>query len=230
MNTRKTWIILIATEAMYIITSTALSIILKDSPFYSELYKTILRIASLVIYSIIFRKSFIIENNIKRKFNNYYFIVIIASIFLFSFPFLFGKSGFTENLRILWLLSSFIVGFREEIFYRGIVQTSLNKKYTILVSLIITSIVFLLYHVYVFIYGSWIDFAEIFIWSLVIGLIYIKIQSIIIVSLIHGLYDATPFITPVLLKGVDYKVGILLLVFALLIVSFPYICRNKKKT
>jgi len=230
MNIRKTWIVLLATEAMYIIASTALSIIFKDSPFYSELYKAILRIASLIVYSIFFRKSFILENKINRKFNNFYFIAIIASLFLFSFPFLFGKSGFTGNLRILWFLSSFIVGFREEIFYRGIVQTSLNKKYSIKVTLIMTSILFLLYHVYVFIYGSWIDLVEIFTWSLIIGIIYLKVRSIIIVSLIHGFYDAIPFITPVLLKGIKYEVGILLLVLSLLIVTIPFISKGRKET
>jgi len=230
MKKRKIWIILIVTEIIYILSATALSVKFKESPFYSELYKTIFRIVSLIIYSIIFKKSFILENRIIPRSKYKSSLIVVAVLFLFSFPVLFGKSGFTRPLRILWFLSSFIVGFREEIFYRGIIQTSLNKKYNIIVTIIFTSIIFMLYHVYVFIYGSWIDLIEIFIWSFVIGIIYFKIRSIIIVSVIHGLYDAIPFITPVFLKSVNYKIGILLLVFSLFLVAIPVLGKNRKET
>ncbi len=214
MNKRYIWILLTITECLYIIIATALSVLYFEEPFYSELFKTLFRLPTLIVYIFVYRKYFIQTDKINNDLKHW--ALAISVILLFLFPFLFSKSGFTGQLRLLWFSTSFIIGFREEIFYRGIIQNSLNKTLRIIPTLLLTSLIFTFYHVYIFLQGSWIDLLEIFTWSIVAGLIYYKQRNIIFISIIHGVYDAIPFITPVRVSNVNYLSGFILLFLAVL--------------
>jgi len=223
------WIILFLCEIAYILFSTVISIKYKFDPMIGELLRTIVRIISLMLYVLLFYKK-LVPKRIKHKSSNRERTrVFIATIMIMLYPLLFEKAGFTNFLQLLWILTSFIVGFREEIFYRGFIQNKLSSKYGIISTIIITSLIFTLYHVVYFIWGQWITLIQVFLWSVFIGILYYKTKSIFIVSIIHGIYDAIPFITPIQLNTVPYYYGLFFIGLSVLIL-LPMIEENRKES
>ncbi len=225
MNNKTALKLLITLEIIYVIFSTAFSLIYCNNLFNGEINRSIIRFISLIIYLYFFKT--INKNNSKSHINitNVLFISL-SLVLLMLYPLLFQKSNFSGLLSFIWFASSFIVGFREEIFYRGFVQYNINKSKGIILSIILTSLIFTLYHVIFFIWGQWITLVQIFIWSLVIGIIYYKTKSIVFVSLIHGVYDAIPFVTPFTQIKLPNLYGLLFLVLAFF--ALIPICIRKK--
>ena len=121
------WLKLICIEFFYIVFATTISVLYVNDLGRSELFRTIIRIFTLIIYSSIYLK--IEKPKLKIKTNKVEKILLILSIScLMIFPFIFMKSENEIRIKILWFLTSFIVGFREEIFYRGFIQNELNKR------------------------------------------------------------------------------------------------------
>jgi membrane protease YdiL (CAAX protease family) len=85
------------------------------------------------------------------------------------------------------------VGFLEEVFFRGIIQqlftTIFNKKY---LSLIFTSIIFALIHTQIFSDSNgYISFISIFVFSIFIGLVFIKTNNIVACTMFHAAWNFT---------------------------------------
>ena len=223
------WIILIIIELLYISFSTFFSLKYCNDLLKGELLRTFVRSISLIIYLYIYNRKKIHQTN---KINNSKdkIVIFLSVILIMLFPLLFQKAGFTGPLQLIWILSSFIVGFREELFYRGLLQNRLSTKYSIVTTLIITSMIFTSYHVIYFIWGQWITLIQVFIWSLFIGIIYIKTKKIILVSLIHSIYDAIPFVTPFKISSIPYFYGLLFVGISTIILFPLVIIKNKNLT
>src|SRR5574344_1159194 len=118
MNNKKTLQVLVIFEIIYVLFSTAFSLIYRNDLFNGEINRSIIRLISLLIYLYFFKT--INKDNSKAHISiiNVVFITL-SLILLMLFPLLFQNSSFTGLLTFIWFASSFIVGFREEIFYRG---------------------------------------------------------------------------------------------------------------
>jgi membrane protease YdiL (CAAX protease family) len=223
------YILLVFFELVYIGFSTVLSISYYNDPMKGEIYRTLVRIISLIIYSVFFYNK-IIPKEAKREILKKDKILIYSSVIIIMlFPLFLQKTGFTNLLQLIWILSSFVVGFREEIFYRGFLQNKISSKYNLITTILITSLIFTSYHIVYFIWGQWITIIQIFLWSIFIGIIYFKTKNIILVSMIHSIYDAIPFITPFKIIIVPYFYGLFFILVGILIL-IPVIFKRKNLT
>jgi membrane protease YdiL (CAAX protease family) len=121
----------------------------------------------------------------------------VISVLAISVLFRGWSPGGGIGTAIIFALTSFVVGFREELLYRAVLINLLQPKYGVLGSLVISTVLFTVYH-----YGtwaiSWLIVAEIIGMSVILGLIYIYSRSLYAVALLHGLYDAIWFFGPFL--------------------------------
>ena len=230
MNIKKPWLLLLLAESIYIIFSTFFSVIFSNDPMKGEVCKTIIRIISLLLYIVFFNKIIVSKDLNKRISVKTKILILISSSIIMLYPLLFQKAGFTNLLQLIWILSSFIVGFREEIFYRAFIQNKISSKCDIIQAILITSIIFTLYHVVYFIWGQWFTIIQIFMWSIFIGIIYFKTKNIILVSIIHGIYDAIPFITPFKINNVPYLYGLLFILISVVVITPIIFIKGKNLT
>lgn len=101
----------------------------------------------------------------------------------------------TEPVFFLYMIPIMIifVGFGEEILFRGIVQGGFRKYLSIKKSIVFASIIFSLLHIPAIdgsIYSRIPYVLITFTLSLILGYIYERTENIIVVSLIHGLYNS----------------------------------------
>jgi len=227
--TKKNWFKIISIEFVYIVFSTTISILFVNDLVRSELFRTFFRILTLVIYSSIYIK-------IEKKKNKIEIIkeekilMILSIIFLMLFPFLFMKSENDLGINILWFLTSFIVGFREEIFYRGFIQNELCKRMKLIPTILLTSIIFTSYHIVYFYWGLWVTLIQVILWSIFIGFVYYITSNILLVSLVHSFYDALPFITPIRRINISNIYGLLFIMISISLLIPVLVKREKNLT
>jgi membrane protease YdiL (CAAX protease family) len=94
------------------------------------------------------------------------------------------------------MLTSFIVGFREELLYRAVILNLLQPRLGTTGAVACATSLFVAYH-----YGAqpftWISITEIASISVLLGLVYVRTGSFITIATIHSVYDAIWFIGPV---------------------------------
>jgi len=118
---------------------------------------------------------------------------------MFSAPILVGEAGLQGVARYLFAATSLVVGLREELAYRGILQRFLTPRMGFAGSLCTSNVAFVLYHwgVHPFTLHYVL---QLFLCGMILGVVYHFSRSIILVVALHAVYDAidsfTPFVTP----------------------------------
>lgn len=223
--TKHIWFKIISIEFVYVVFSTIISVLFGNDLVRSELVRTFIRIVTLAIYSSIYFK--IEKIKIKMVIKKEERVLLILSIaILMIFPFLFMKNENDLGIKILWFLSSFIVGFREEIFYRGFIQNELGKRMKLIPTILLTSVIFTSYHVVYFYWGLWVTLIQVILWSIFIGFVYYITNNIILVALVHSFYDAIPFITPIKRINISYIYG---LIFTMISIALLLVLVKRRK-
>jgi membrane protease YdiL (CAAX protease family) len=95
----------------------------------------------------------------------------------------------------LFALTSFVVGFREELVYRGVIQNLFARKIGLGPALIASNIMFVMYHAGA-VHMTPVAIAELFAGGLIFGLIYAGSRSLVVAALVHGMYDAIASFAP----------------------------------
>lgn len=120
-------------------------------------------------------------------------------------PVLAGDWGLPDRgTRITFAVTSVVVGLREEVVYRGVLQNLLEPRAGWFGAIVLSNIVFTLYH-----YGAWPFTPEYVLEFLLVGgamgLIYAATGSLWLTIAAHSIYDAlwsfTPILTPPLAGG-----------------------------
>jgi membrane protease YdiL (CAAX protease family) len=89
----------------------------------------------------------------------------------------------------VFALTSFVVGFREELAYRGVLQNLLDRKWGLGLALVVSNVAFVVYHAgAVPLYP--VSIFNLFVSGCILGLIYAGSRSLVAASLVHGVYDA----------------------------------------
>jgi membrane protease YdiL (CAAX protease family) len=145
---------------------------------------------------------------------------MFSSMGVFIIPVFVGDMGLHGDTRYVFAATSVVVGLREELAYRGLLQTLITRRLGISPALAISNIAFIAYHFGVQPFTlSWV--LQSFILGLIFGYRYHITGSILFISFLHAGYDAIYSFTPILSRpGPDY-VGVLicLLVFVALLAS-----------
>jgi len=162
-----------------------------------ELLITALRIVTAALYWYLFRNLIGARTSSPSSLRTPLVLAGIVSVLAIPVLFRGWSPGGGIGTAIIFALTSFVVGFREELLYRAVLINLLQPKYGVLTALIISTILFTVYH-----YGtwavSWLIVSEIVVMSLILGLIYIYSGSLIAVTLLHATYDAIWFFGPFL--------------------------------
>lgn len=200
IGTRKNmWLAIILVEALYVLVSRTIIHFCGVYNFEAEAYLGVSRIVMFAVTLLIF-KDFIFRD--KPEYKAVVSPLWIFAVLLFlSIPFLEGHmGGLGFGFKLFFSATSIFVALHEEIVYRGVVQRLLLERFSIAKAVLITSSVFTVYHI-----GA-IDFyinlyIQIFLASIILGIIYIKTNSLTIVVALHTIYDALSPFTPLSEKG-----------------------------
>ena len=127
-------------------------------------------------------------------------------------PVLVADIGAAPEIALVFALTSVAVGFREELFYRGVLQRWLRERLGPLPTIAISNLVFLFYHWGVQPFTP-ANIVSMFFTGCVLGLLYEATGSLLFVGLLHALYDAiwmySPFLPAPLPESVGAAVAVL---------------------
>lgn len=157
-----------------------------------ELLRTLLKIVSLLYFGYCYKKYFYDARqpiNIRKTFT-LPFISAVQLLIVFALVY---SSALNETVtwQIVFFFSGLIAGFREELFYRGIIQKTLQSRFDYKIALAIGTLVFTLAHLQYLYTGQFRAILLIFSAGLIFGSIFIHTGSVVSTALVHGLYDAT---------------------------------------
>ena len=114
-----------------------------------ELYITAVRLLTAVIYWFLFREIILSRTFIPSALARPLLWISVAVVCLA--PVLVGDWGLSgQKTQVIFAMTSLAVGIREEILYRGVLQNLLEKRYGWIVALLLSNVIFTLYH-----YGAW---------------------------------------------------------------------------
>lgn len=120
----------------------------------------------------------------------------VASLLMVPLLF-FGGYPSDHTYRTIFALTSIVVAIREEVFYRGLIQALLEKRFGLSVALIASNALFVFYH-----FGAQPLTAsgavEIFAMGYVLGLLYCSTGSLLAPIALHAVYDAMWSVGPIL--------------------------------
>jgi membrane protease YdiL (CAAX protease family) len=159
--------------------------------YTGEILRTGLRVISIGFYANFYQKYFYNPN---YSFNSKdlltpQFITAILLFLLFAVAY-----SNAQNESVLWqtvfVISGIAAGFREELFYRGIVQNALQRKHGYKIALPIATLIFTLSHVQYIYNGQTGGLLLITLAGIIFGCIFIYTGSMVFTAAIHGLYDA----------------------------------------
>lgn len=159
--------------------------------YEGEIARTGLRVVSIVFYGFYYQKYFYNEYQPfnTKEMKSPHFIAAVSLLLFFAIVY-----TNAENETLLWqivfAISGMTAGLREELFYRGIIQTTLQKKYDQKIALILTTAIFVLSHVQYIYYGQFQGLLFIAFAGIIFGSIYMMTGSVAVTAGIHGLYDA----------------------------------------
>jgi membrane protease YdiL (CAAX protease family) len=166
-----------------------------------ELLLTAMRLASVVLNWLLFRHTLLRAALAPPRagFSGRAGVALgagLASVLLV--PLLFN-AGYPADAAYRWVFAgtSIVVGIREEMVYRGVLQQLLRQRYGVAGALLLSNLVFVLYH-----FGAQpfnlVGLVELSAMALLLGLLYEATGSLVAPMLVHVLYDALWSLGPLL--------------------------------
>ena len=215
MNLTHRLAIIVAIEIVYMAATRITIHYLPWASVEAELIRTALRIATATIYWQLMKPLILSKKpnlGTRRRTS-----LIIGLLLFFSVPVLVGYEGLNVKLALLFAITSIPVGIKEELLFRGILQNFLEEKWGSLAAIFITSAIFSAWHIGVAEPIFWV-FAQIFLVSILLGFIYIRTGSIVLVIVLHALYDALFAFTPFLSTPANGNLAVIILLISVLLV------------
>jgi membrane protease YdiL (CAAX protease family) len=160
-----------------------------------ELAISAFRLATAGVYWLLFQD--VISSRAKRTHLLRSPVVLTGVAVVLAIPIIFRgwDPGGGLGTAVVFALTSIIVGFREELLYRGILINLLQPRVGVLGAVVLSTVVFLVYH-----YGALpiavLPAIEVTCLSLLLGLVYVYSGSLAFVVVLHSLYDGIWFFGP----------------------------------
>lgn len=178
-------------EVLYLSLSFAIAQFYGQWSVTGELLRTFLRIASLLYLGYCYKHYFYDSRqalNIRKTFT----IPFISAVQLLIVFALVYSNALNETVtwQIVFFFSGLIAGFREELFYRGMIQKTLQARFDYKIALAIGTLVFTLAHLQYLYAGQFRAVLMIASAGLIFGSIFIHTGCVVFTALVHGLYDA----------------------------------------
>lgn len=178
-------------EVLYLSLSFVLAQLHGQWSVAGELLRTLLRLVSLLYLGHCYKKYFYDRGqaiDIRKTFT-LPFISAVQLLLVFALVYS-NALNETVTWQIVFFFSGLIAGFREELFYRGIIQKTLQARFNYKIALAIGTLVFTLAHLQYIYAGQFRAVLMIAGAGLIFGSIFIHTGSVVFTGLAHGLYDA----------------------------------------
>ncbi len=192
---QKKLLIILLVEIVFVVATRVTIHYLPWTSLESESIRTAMRIATAGVYWWLM-KPVILSRQTDARSLRHPALWLALAVFM-SIPVLVGKYSLEQNVAIMFAVTSIFVAVKEEFLFRGIMQNLLEQKFGAVRAILLTSLVFTLWHVGVWELSVWM-FGEIFLASVIIGLVYVRSGSMLMVIAIHAIYDAIYSFTPLL--------------------------------
>ena len=134
---------------------------------------------------------------------------------MFLAPVLAGNENLGRPLSWIFAATSLVVGLREELAYRAILQTQLRGRFGILPALLVSNVFFVLYHLGAQAFTP-LNIWQMFAAGMIIGLAYEASGSLLLAVALHAIYDAIYCFTPLLGTPLPEIAGSIVLAVTLL--------------
>lgn len=179
-----------------------------------ELWWTGIRLVSLALLWVIFR-GLLPEKKERGRVEWYY---LLAGAVMCIGPVLVGNWDYKYPLNWIFAVTSFAVGFREEFAYRVVFQTLLTRRMGFWWALMVSNVGFTFYH-YGVVPWSLTGVCGIAVFGLAMGILYRLTGSLILIALIHSIFDLIFCFSPFLSRPFPevWEVMISLMVMGFLI-------------
>lgn len=189
----------------------------------AESIRTALRIGTALIYWWLMKPLILSRRPDLSSFRNP--AIALALLLFLSIPILVGNYQLAGNVAVLFAITSLPVGIKEEFLFRGIMQNLLVQRYGSLRGILITSLIFTLWHVGVWNPTVW-TFSQIFFAGVILGAIYLRSGSILAVIVLHAVYDAIFSFTPYATIPLNENWGFIPLLGSVALVAYWAFNRN----
>jgi membrane protease YdiL (CAAX protease family) len=183
----------------------------------AESIRTALRIGTALVYWWLLKPLILSRRPDLSSFRNP--AIALALLLFLSIPILVGDYRLASNAAILFAITSLPVGIKEEFLFRGIMQNLLVQRYGSLQGVLITSLIFTLWHIGVWNPTVW-TFSQIFFAGVILGMVYVRSGSILAVIILHTVYDAIFSFTPFAAIRLNENWGFIPLLSAVALVTF----------
>lgn len=187
------------------------------SSFEAEAISTVLRVITAGACWYLFRPLIMSRSSNQAALRSP--LLAVGLLLFLSIPVLIGHYVLSATVAWMFAFASVFVAIKEEFLFRGIVQNLLGQKLGSLKAILLTSIVFTVWHIGVWNFTPWV-FSQIFVASVILGTVYIYGGSMVVVVVIHAIYDAMFSFTPWIPQPLPENFGFLPLLAALLVVSY----------
>ncbi len=212
------WIVVFAVEAVFVLLTRIVVAYYPIKSLEAEVIRTALRLAVVLIYWVFLRDFF--RSQISKTAGIFHGTFLLSIALFMSVPLLVGHHNYpTLTTRVVFSVTSIVVGIREEIAFRGIIQNLLAKQFGNLIAILLASVLFTAFHIGV-IFPSLYNYGDLFIVSLIFGIVYAQTQSLWLVAWLHTLYDVLWTLTPVLFPPFPYSIGLAVLLVALWLIGW----------
>ncbi|THE65189.1 CPBP family intramembrane metalloprotease [Salinadaptatus halalkaliphilus] len=110
---------------------------------------------------------------------------------------LFEEDAAASYYLALMVISILLIGPVEELLFRGLIQNYMRPAFGSMGAIVTTSVLFAAIHILAYLTGpistALVSLVVVFVLSLVLGAIYERYRNIVLVMLIHGVYNAVLF-------------------------------------
>lgn len=208
-------------ELVYLSLSFALAQKYGQWSYEGEIIRTGLRLISIVFYGHCYQKYFYKPTYSfqLKKILTPQFITTIVLFLLFAVVYTNAEHE-TGMWQIVFAISGITAGLREELFYRGIVQQTLQLQFNHKIALFVGTILFSLSHVQYIYYSQFNGLLLIACAGIIFGSLFIYTGSIVFTACIHALYDVliSVYIVPFRLSNAFQLPLLVLIVLAFLLI------------
>ena len=182
----------------------------------AEAIRTALRLASAAAYWWLFKPLILSRKPDLAALRSPY--LVLALLVFLCVPVLTGadKMG---RLAILFAITAIPVGIKEEILFRGIVQNLLVERLGAAKAIVLTSAVFTVWHIGVWAFDPFV-YTQMFLAGLLLGAVYVRSGSLLLVVAIHALFDALYSLSPFLSPPINQNWGYALLSAAVVLAIY----------
>ena len=202
-------------------------------PVASELLVTAARLVTLPIHWTLFRD--VIRSRTPRAAptRNPLFVVGVALLLLAAaVPEQPSPPTWSWPYAVVFVLASIVIGVREELVYRGILQNLLERRLGWMSALVVSNVIFVVYH-----YGMFEltppRVATILLVGGALGLVYSRTGSLGLPMAIHGAYDSVLAVQLIAPRVVPPRFATILQLVALgllvLWVAGPWLARSSRR-